>query len=177
MFDTIRSKSKWCQTVKILTHQHLCTAKCFCAETASVHWLGEPTLPTVTPANSKGLVIHDKYKLVENRRPGTKSDTTKLTAALATAKLASLETAFTSPSDLMMRLILAKGSTWHALRHSNIALLHQAGIYAVVCTSPEESLSVSLSTACCKIGSVSTGSCVPAPICSAICWATCGCSV
>ena len=145
-------------------YQHPCTAKCFDAGTASEHWLCEPTLPTKAPSS--------RHKLEANLRASEGTLATEvtasfralcvsldeLTAALATAKLASLETAFTSPSDLIIRLILASGSTCMTTIPSTLHRSNLEAVQSVSHTNPEESLSVSLSTACCEVGSLSVWS-------------------
>ena len=75
-----------------------------------------------------------------------------LTAALATAKAASLETALTSPSDLMMRFTRARGNTCVPAGELEKNLTDQQDHIFAQLTKPEESFSVSFSAACCGGG-------------------------
>lgn len=115
--DSVFAKSNR-KSREALTYQRLCTARCSYAGSAFADWLCEQVPPVAIPAQHG----HQEFALYACQQHGLiQCQCIALepsrTAALATAKLASLDTAFTSPSDLMMRLTRASGSTCTCPEH------------------------------------------------------------
>lgn len=103
-------------------YQHPCIAACSYAGTAFASLLCALVLLVGVPAGAVQCLLlvmlrivkackHEYAEKCRHRTAAMQNGRGFPTAALATAKLASLETALTSPSDLMIRFTRASGKT------------------------------------------------------------------